>query len=110
MELGGCLEPVTENQTQVVPLCNCFSEHFSLQKPFYVLHWTSEEMHVDSKFYSYQHMHFHIQTCIGFQVILKSLRTLYEALQSVSLFYEIIFREFFIYFLSDVADITIKIF
>jgi len=35
----------------------------------------------------------------------KSLKTLYEALQNVSIFYEIIFREFFIYFLVDVADI-----
>ena len=50
-------------------------------------------------------MHFFIQ------VILKSLKTLLEALQHVSIFYEIIFREFFIYFLVDVADIKIiKIF
>ena len=29
----------------------------------------------------------------------------YAALQHVSIFYEIIFKEFFIYFLVDVADI-----
>ena len=40
-----------------------------------------------------------------FQVIPKSLKTLQEALRHVSIFYEIIFREFFIYFLVDVADI-----
>ena len=40
-----------------------------------------------------------------FYVILKSLKTLQEALQYVSIFYEIIFRDFFIYFLVDVADI-----
>ena len=37
--------------------------------------------------------------------MLKSLKTLQEALQHVSIFYEIIFREFFIYFLVGVADI-----
>ena len=37
--------------------------------------------------------------------MLKSLKTLSEALQHVSIFYETIFREFFIYFLVDVADI-----
>ena len=40
-----------------------------------------------------------------FYVTLKSLKTLEEELQHVSIFYEIIFREFFIYFLVDVADI-----
>jgi hypothetical protein len=34
-----------------------------------------------------------------------AIKTLYEALQHVLIFYEIIFREFFIYFLVDVADI-----
>jgi hypothetical protein len=37
--------------------------------------------------------------------VLNALETLYEALQHVSIFYEIIFRELFIYFLVDVADI-----
>ena len=37
--------------------------------------------------------------------MLKSIKTLQEAPQNVSIFYEIIFREFFIYFLVDVADV-----
>ena len=47
-------------------------------------------------------MHFFIQLCIS---LLSYIKTLQEALQHVSIFYEIIFREFFIYFLVDVADI-----
>jgi hypothetical protein len=50
-------------------------------------------------------MHFLIQTCIGLLSYIKALKTLYKALQHVSIFYEIIFRESFICFLVDVADI-----
>ena len=50
-------------------------------------------------------MHFFIQLCISLLSYIKTLKTLQEALQHVSIFYEIIFREFFIYFLVDVADI-----
>jgi hypothetical protein len=54
------------------------------------------------KFYSHQLMHFHIQLCIS---LLSYIKITLEALQHVSIFYEIIFREFFIYFLVNVADI-----
>ena len=47
-------------------------------------------------------MDFFIQLCIS---LLSYIKTLYEPLQHVSIFYEIIFRDFFIYFLVDVADI-----
>ena len=67
---------------------HCFSVHFDSLSFF----------HTNSCTFSYN--------CVSvFQVIQKSLKTLQEALRHVSIFYEIIFREFFIYFLVDVADI-----
>ena len=58
-----------------------------------------------TKFYSHHLMHFFIQPIINLSSYIKISKILYEALQHVSIFYEIIFREFFIYFLVDVADI-----
>jgi hypothetical protein len=50
-------------------------------------------------------MHFLIQPCISLLSNIKITWNTSEVLQHVSIFYEIIFREFFIYFLVDVADI-----
>ena len=67
---------------------HCFTVHFD----------SLSFIHTNSCTFSYNYISV-------FYVILKSLKTLQEALQHVSIFYEIIFREFFIYFLVDVADI-----
>ena len=71
-----------------VDIFHCFAVHFDS------LNFT----HTNSCTLSYNYVSV-------FQVIPKSLKTLEEALQHVLIFYEIIFREFFIYFLVDVADI-----
>jgi hypothetical protein len=47
MEPGDCLEPVTENQTLVFLLSNCFSEQFSVQQTFCNFRWMSEQTYVD---------------------------------------------------------------
>ena len=69
-------------------------------------HWNyTLQIYLHIKFYSTNSCTLSYNYVSVFQVIPKSLKTLEEALQHVLIFYEIIFREFFIYFLVDVADI-----
>jgi hypothetical protein len=77
-----------EKQNSITGEYRCFTVHFD----------SFSFIHTNSGTFSYNRV-------LVFYVILKSLKTLYEALQHVSIFYDIIFKEFFIYFLVDVADI-----
>jgi len=47
---GDCLEPVKENQTLVLPLCDGVSEHLPLQQTFCGLNWMKEKTQVDLYF------------------------------------------------------------
>jgi hypothetical protein len=47
MKPANCLEAVTENQTPVFPLCNGFSERFSLQQTRCGLYQMNKQTHAD---------------------------------------------------------------